>query len=241
MTRYCCWQDMHQSAATWFAVSLVYFSERLNKTLGRHWKSFAGQPYFDKHGIFISAILSAPLVADMIIILVRAITCLHVAIRCCQSFAVCLVQQHTELVMQCRFCTWPTCPKCLCKWSGRRLGTRQNKERTLRGLLKTRRCHNHDDDSMKLTCQLSCETYFKQQKQVAVDTCWDQWPICRSFLTWIQASYSLSIRGYMPQAATSCSNSTKLDIPIIECCDLCIASRDSYADLAQAVLASTHP
>ena len=52
-------------------MSLVYFSERLNRALGRHWKSFAGQPYFDKHGIFISAILSAPLVADMVIILVR--------------------------------------------------------------------------------------------------------------------------------------------------------------------------
>lgn len=45
-------------------------SETLNRKLGQHWQSFAGQPYFDKNGIFISAILSAPLVADMVIILV---------------------------------------------------------------------------------------------------------------------------------------------------------------------------
>ena len=52
------------------AVVLVYTSERLNKILGRHWQSFASQPYFDKNGIFISAVLSAPLVLDMLVILV---------------------------------------------------------------------------------------------------------------------------------------------------------------------------
>ena len=45
-------------------------SETLNRMLGQRWQSFAGQPYFDKNGIFISAVLSAPLVADMMIILV---------------------------------------------------------------------------------------------------------------------------------------------------------------------------
>lgn len=53
-----------------FAVLLVYSSERLNKILGQQWKTFAGQPYFDKNGIFISAVLSAPLVLDMLVILV---------------------------------------------------------------------------------------------------------------------------------------------------------------------------
>ena len=52
------------------AVLLVYTSERLNRVLGQHWQSFAGQPYFDKNGIFISAVLSAPLVLDMLVILV---------------------------------------------------------------------------------------------------------------------------------------------------------------------------
>lgn len=52
------------------AMLLVYTSERLNKTLGRHWQTFASQPYFDANGIFISAVLSAPLVLDMLVILV---------------------------------------------------------------------------------------------------------------------------------------------------------------------------
>ena len=58
------------TAYTLPAVLLVYTSERLNRVLGQHWQSFAGQPYFDKNGIFISAILSAPLVLDMLVILV---------------------------------------------------------------------------------------------------------------------------------------------------------------------------
>ena len=52
------------------AVVLVYTSEHLNKILGQHWQAFARQPYFDKNGIFISAVLSAPLVLDMLVILV---------------------------------------------------------------------------------------------------------------------------------------------------------------------------
>ncbi|KAL0041584.1 hypothetical protein WJX79_008403 [Trebouxia sp. C0005] len=56
------------------AMLLVYTSERLNRVLGQHWRSFAGQPYFDKNGIFISAVLSAPLVLDMLVILVGYLT-----------------------------------------------------------------------------------------------------------------------------------------------------------------------
>lgn len=52
------------------AMVLVYTSERLNKMLGGQWQTFAGQPYFDKNGIFISAVLSAPLVLDMLVILI---------------------------------------------------------------------------------------------------------------------------------------------------------------------------
>lgn len=52
------------------AVVLVYTSEHLNRALGQHWQSFANQPYFDRNGIFISAVLSAPLVLDMLVILV---------------------------------------------------------------------------------------------------------------------------------------------------------------------------
>ena len=53
------------------AVLAVYSSERLNRALAQNWQTFAGQPYFDENGIFISAVLSAPLVLDMLVILVR--------------------------------------------------------------------------------------------------------------------------------------------------------------------------
>lgn len=53
-----------------FAMLTVYSSEQLNRLLSQNWQTFAGQPYFDKNGIFISAILSAPLVLDMLVILI---------------------------------------------------------------------------------------------------------------------------------------------------------------------------
>ncbi|KAK9844385.1 hypothetical protein WJX74_001825 [Apatococcus lobatus] len=52
------------------AVGIVYNAERLNGLLHQHWEKFAGQPYFDAHGVFTSTVLSAPLLLDMLIILV---------------------------------------------------------------------------------------------------------------------------------------------------------------------------
>lgn len=46
-------------------------AEHLNAALAAHWQSFATQPYFDKQGIFISAVYSAPLLLIMFVILVR--------------------------------------------------------------------------------------------------------------------------------------------------------------------------
>jgi len=54
----------HFSAqAVLFAVicCAVFGAERLNSALQRNWQSFADQDYFDAHGVFISAIFSAPL------------------------------------------------------------------------------------------------------------------------------------------------------------------------------------
>ncbi|KAL4447541.1 hypothetical protein ABPG75_004760 [Micractinium tetrahymenae] len=48
---------------------LVYFAERLNRLAGQHWRSFARQNYFDPQGIFASALLSAPLLLIMLVIL----------------------------------------------------------------------------------------------------------------------------------------------------------------------------
>lgn len=63
---------MHMlTARGMFAVGIVYNAERLNGLLHQHWEKFARQPYFDAHGVFTSTFLSAPLLLDMLIILVR--------------------------------------------------------------------------------------------------------------------------------------------------------------------------
>ncbi|CAK9155506.1 unnamed protein product [Ilex paraguariensis] len=51
----------------------VYLAERLNGFLGDNWKSFAGQNYFDPHGLFLSVLWSGPLLVMAIIILVNTL------------------------------------------------------------------------------------------------------------------------------------------------------------------------
>ncbi|KAK9806000.1 hypothetical protein WJX73_002711 [Symbiochloris irregularis] len=53
------------------AGAIVYCAEYINRFLGDHWQSFARQPYFDPHGIFISAVVSAPLMLATFIALVN--------------------------------------------------------------------------------------------------------------------------------------------------------------------------
>jgi len=43
------------------ALSGVYLAERLNRVLSDNWESFAGQNYFDRHGLFFSVLWSGPL------------------------------------------------------------------------------------------------------------------------------------------------------------------------------------
>lgn len=50
----------------------VYFAERLNSFLLRHWRSFATQPYFDSHGVFISTVWSGPLLLISTVILLNS-------------------------------------------------------------------------------------------------------------------------------------------------------------------------
>lgn len=52
------------------AVGIVYMGERLNKLGARHWRSFAGQNYFDPRGVFYSVMVSGPLMLAMFIVLV---------------------------------------------------------------------------------------------------------------------------------------------------------------------------
>ncbi|KAD3337471.1 hypothetical protein E3N88_32991 [Mikania micrantha] len=47
----------------------VYFAEQLNTVLRENWKSFAGQNYFDRNGVFLSVLWSGPLLVFATIIL----------------------------------------------------------------------------------------------------------------------------------------------------------------------------
>ena len=57
------------------AAGTVYNAERINSLLARHWRSFATQNYFDKHGVFFCALVSTPLLLDMFVILVGMQPC----------------------------------------------------------------------------------------------------------------------------------------------------------------------
>lgn len=52
-------------------MAIVYNAEALNKLGRQHWQSFAGQNYFDPTGVFMSAVVSGPLLVVMFIVLVR--------------------------------------------------------------------------------------------------------------------------------------------------------------------------
>ena len=52
-------------------MALVLNAERVNKLAAKHWQSFASQDYFQPQGIFISGVLSAPLVLTMFVILIN--------------------------------------------------------------------------------------------------------------------------------------------------------------------------
>ena len=61
-----------------------------------HWAAFARQPYFDEQGVFISALMSAPLLAIMLVQLVRAPESLAFMLPCRQQ-----LNPHVGIMMQC--------------------------------------------------------------------------------------------------------------------------------------------
>ncbi|KAL0282802.1 UNVERIFIED_CONTAM: Transmembrane protein 18 [Sesamum angustifolium] len=64
------------------ALGGVYLAERLNNYLAGNWKSFAGQNYFDRNGLFLSVLWSGPLLVIAIIILVNTLFSLcHLIVR----------------------------------------------------------------------------------------------------------------------------------------------------------------
>lgn len=56
------------------AVVIVANLENINSIAARHWELFAGQNYFDAHGVFVGALLGAPLLFVMMVILVHTFT-----------------------------------------------------------------------------------------------------------------------------------------------------------------------
>jgi transmembrane protein 18 len=53
------------------AAVAIYLGKHINKLGAQHWELFAKQPYFDERGVFYSVVVSAPLILNMFIILVR--------------------------------------------------------------------------------------------------------------------------------------------------------------------------
>ena len=50
-------------------MAVIYNAERLNALALRHWTSFSRQNYFEGNGLFVSALVSAPLLFTMFAIL----------------------------------------------------------------------------------------------------------------------------------------------------------------------------
>ena len=49
----------------------MFNAERINSLAARNWQSFASQNYFQSHGLFTSALLSAPLLVILFTILIN--------------------------------------------------------------------------------------------------------------------------------------------------------------------------
>ncbi|URE29941.1 transmembrane protein 18, partial [Musa troglodytarum] len=63
-------------------ISGVYLADRVNGFLGRNWKSFSSQYYFDPHGLFIPVLWSGPLLIITIIIVVNTLfTLCHLMVK----------------------------------------------------------------------------------------------------------------------------------------------------------------
>ncbi|KAK7461547.1 hypothetical protein BaRGS_00038693 [Batillaria attramentaria] len=59
-----------QCVAFAFFLVMVACSEYINEFASNHWRSFARQQYFDSSGLFISVVLSMPLLVNCLVIIV---------------------------------------------------------------------------------------------------------------------------------------------------------------------------
>ena len=66
------WNDL-QMCMLVLILGMVYCAEYINRLGAEHWREFAGQNYFDKRGVFISVMFSAPLLCLAMFILLNAL------------------------------------------------------------------------------------------------------------------------------------------------------------------------
>lgn len=69
------------------AVAGVYLAETLNRFMGKNWKSFSGQNYFDPSGLFMSVLWSGPLLVISMIILVSIFVHITISVLLVFSFS----------------------------------------------------------------------------------------------------------------------------------------------------------
>lgn len=59
--------SMH-SMLFFLLLGMIYMAEPINDVLADNWELFAGQPYFDKHGLFLSCVFSAPVMINVMVV-----------------------------------------------------------------------------------------------------------------------------------------------------------------------------
>jgi hypothetical protein len=96
----------------------VFFGERINGLAGQHWQAFAGQDYFDSHGIFYSIMVSGPAVFNLFAVLVSSTLCEDPCMRystdrrrcsCAARAALCSKVVTQQLSMTVLFAWTTTC------------------------------------------------------------------------------------------------------------------------------------
>lgn len=65
--------DTQHAAVFFFALALVRASRPLNTLAAVHWREFAGQDYFDSHGVFASVMWAGPLLLLLSLMVLAAV------------------------------------------------------------------------------------------------------------------------------------------------------------------------
>jgi hypothetical protein len=70
LSSWCCQVvDLHNIFLV-HAASVIFLAETLNRLGSKYWQFFSKQDYFDQRGVFFTAVVSGPLVIDMLVVLV---------------------------------------------------------------------------------------------------------------------------------------------------------------------------